>query len=57
MTCIFNEKGTFLGNVEEPAIAKLAPFKKVDPIESRYGLKKVVSTLWPAKAEACEHHN
>lgn len=42
------EKGTYLGRVDEPTIAKFAPFENVDPIDSKYGLRKLVFTFWPA---------
>ena len=49
MTCIFKEKGTYLGRVEDPTTAKFAPFVNVDPDKaSRYGVKKLTFKLWPA---------
>lgn len=44
----FSAKGTYLGRVDEPTIAKFAPFENVDPIDSKYGLRKLVFTFWPA---------
>lgn len=52
MTCIFKEKGTYFGRVEDPTIAKFAPFENVDPdMASKYGVKNLVFTLWPAIAK------
>jgi hypothetical protein len=43
---MFNEKGTYLGRVEDPTTAKLAPFVNPDPPnESRYGLRKLAFKL------------
>jgi|APAra0007618257_1042622.scaffolds.fasta_scaffold03332_13 hypothetical protein len=42
-------KGTYLGRVEDPTIAKLAPFWNFDPTnESKYGFNRLVFKLWPA---------
>lgn len=47
---MLSENGTFLGRVEDPAIAKFAPFWNFDPPkESKYGLKRLVFKLWPAE--------
>jgi len=49
MTCIFKEKGTYFGRVEDPTTAKFAPFVNADPdMESKYGVKNLVFKLWPA---------
>ena len=42
-------KGTYLGSVVDPTMAKLAPFWNFDPtIESKYGFNRLVFKLWPA---------
>lgn len=47
---MFNEKGTYLGRVEDPTTAKFAPFPNLDPDkESRNGVRKLVFKLWPAR--------
>ena len=47
---MFKEKGTNLGRVEDPTIAKFAPFVNLEFVnESRYGLRKLAFKLWPAQ--------
>jgi len=49
MTCIFKEKGTYLGRVEDPTTAKFAPFvNEVPDKASKYGTNKLAFKLWPA---------
>lgn len=51
---MFSAKGTYRGRVEDPTIAKLAPFWNFDPTnESKYGFSRLVFKLWPAK---CQYH-
>ena len=46
---MFKENGTYLGRVEDPTMAKLAPLVNLVSLnESRYGLKSDVFKLWPA---------
>lgn len=47
---MLKEKGTRLGKVEDPTIAKFAPFVNLDPDkESRYAVNRLVFKLWPAQ--------